>query len=321
MVSLTELPAPLAAWSGSLTCYTAAVGDWLSDRVTSWWRPLLNGGPYLGLVPVGDRWRFDHTPRPLAPAAGLALHHGADPDEFVAALRGTVAAQPSVVVAGDVYHLPWQRGHQRWHAPHWFVLRPAGERWRVTDSLAMTTQAGPQPARAVELTTGELTRCAQALPAGDPVFELRERSVLGTDRTGLGATYRWLSGAAPDAADRPPVASAAQSGAAACDALAELLARHGHRPSTYEVADDLWQAVRQRELLVAAGEVDPELLPPVGRAHWFGALGRWRALPPLLLHARLRAQDGVADPAAGAVELLRELARYEGRHLVPEADA
>ena len=80
-------------------------------------------------------------------------------------------------------------------------------------------------------------------------------------------------------------------------------------------ADDLWQALRQRELVVAAAEADPELVPPAVRDHWRRAVAGWRRIVPPLMQARSRAGSGPpVDPrqladAVAAVELCIEINR------------
>ncbi|MFI1917560.1 hypothetical protein [Nocardia sp. NPDC020380] len=97
------------------------------------------------------------------------------------------------------------------------------------------------------------------------------------------------------------------------DALRALAARYrfARTEADFDQIDDLWQALRQRELLLWAAEHDPDLLDEAGRAHWEHAVGRWRTLPPLLLHARMRAASGTSIDTGRIAETLSELAELE----------
>jgi hypothetical protein len=77
-------------------------------------------------------------------------------------------------------------------------------------------------------------------------------------------------------------------------------------------ADDLWQALRQRELLVAAGEVDPDLVPQAVREHWRAGVVLWRRIPPVLMDARLRVEDGMPINCGRIAEVLEAVAEFEG---------
>ena len=66
-------------------------------------------------------------------------------------------------------------------------------------------------------------------------------------------------------------------------------------PASYVQADDVWQALRQRELLIRVLGVEEKLgelggLP--AREPWERVTGLWRRLPPLLAHAQLLAASG-----------------------------
>jgi hypothetical protein len=104
-------------------------------------------------------------------------------------------------------------------------------------------------------------------------------------------------------------------GAAACRTLADHYDSAGHIPQSYAQAEDLWQAVRQRELAAAAAEDESMPIGVEGRLHWRAAVAEWRRIPALLLHARLRAQAGTADPARHLSAALRRVADYEDQFL------
>lgn len=97
------------------------------------------------------------------------------------------------------------------------------------------------------------------------------------------------------------------------DALRALAARYrfARTEADFDQIDDLWQALRQRELLLWAADHDPGLLDEAGRAHWEHAVGRWRTLPPLLLHARMRIASGTSTDTGRIAETLSELAELE----------
>ncbi|MFJ4655105.1 hypothetical protein ACIP5Y_27840 [Nocardia sp. NPDC088792] len=103
------------------------------------------------------------------------------------------------------------------------------------------------------------------------------------------------------------------------DALRALAARYrfARTEADFDQIDDLWQALRQRELLLWAAEHDPGLLDEAGRAHWEQAVARWRTLPPLLLHARMRAASGKTADTGRLAETLSELAELEPGPRVP----
>ena len=307
----------LASWSQRLTCYTAALGGWLATRRPDWWRPLLANGPFLGIRPAGSLWQFDHSPAPWVPAFGLSVHGCDDWEVAGAAMAGHRASAP-VIVAGDVYRLPWQQGYRRRHAPHWFVLPSYRAPAEIRDPLELTGPEGVQKPYRAPLEEQALAEWTEALPIGDPVHELRERSVIGPAAAQLGRRYRWLApddtGAAPAAEEQEPYERL--EGPDACHALADRLAEAGTDPAAYLQVDDFWQAARQRELVVAAAAADPGLLSAAGLTHWCAALEVWRQLPALLLRARMMARDGQPHGARPVIAALRRAAVFEGRHLV-----
>lgn len=329
----------LAPWSQALTCYSAALAAWLAVRDPRWWRPLLAGGPTLGTSPAdGGLFLFHHHSAPLLPSLGLAVRWTDRWSRARESQREQLARHGAVTVCGDAYRLPWQVAHGRRHGPHWFTVVRGPEGDAVADALAMTTQDGPQQPCRVPLDDALPEEWCRALPGdGDPVHWLREDSVSGTSHTGRGARYRWLTwdGDAPAPAADPGMQPgpgrarcAPEFGAAAVRALAERVRTDGPL-ALHRQADDLWQALRQRELLLTAAGQDEGLLDQDGLAHWQRATAVWRRLPRILLRSRLRADSALDTPAPGTppgpgaaadtalLGALTALAAYEGRHPVP----
>ena len=330
----TDHPGDLAGWETELTCYTAALARLLAVRDGTWWRRLLDGGPTLAVTPAADDLlRFDHHVDPPLPALGLRIHSAETWAPVATALAEQIVANGAAIALCDVFHLPWQRGYERWHAPHWLTIVDGPDGWYVDDVLSMTTDLGPQPPRRIPVDQDRLPEWTLALPPDDPVHVLREQSVAGTAETGLGARYRWLehepeptprpdgstwSGRAAGSVTRATTDDDRLVGTAALVALAERF-RFATDPADFRQIDDLWQALRQRELLVRAALRDPTLIGPDGLRHWTEAVGAWRRLPPLLLHARMRAADGATVAGDRLADALTELAAFEGRHLAPVA--
>ncbi|WP_051854748.1 hypothetical protein [Streptomyces sp. NRRL B-1347] len=323
----TAPPPALAPWSEALTCYSAALAAWLAVRERHWWRPLLAGGPVLGVSAADDLFLFQHHARPLLPDLGLVVRWSDRWRMALDAQREQLARHGAVVVCGDARRLPWQRAHGQRHGPHWFTLLHSPDGIVVEDALGMTTESGQQRPHRVPVDAVRLEEWSRALPgAGDPVHWLRERSIAGTSWVGRGARYRWLEVGTPPPTDVPlrPL-----TGAAAVHALAERVRADGAR-ALHRQADDLWQALRQRELLLAAARQDGELLDEAARTHWERATGLWRRLPRIMLRSRLRADaaPGSGSPSGPArptgadsvlLDALAALAGHEGRHLVHDA--
>lgn len=308
----------LQGWGERLTCFTAALGTWLTDRCYPWWEPLLAGGPTLIVSRRGDCWLFEHAPHPWMPSLGLEFTGSDRWDRVSVALREEIEHAGSVIIAADVYRLPWHRGHQRWHAPHWLVVRGEAELAYVEDPLDMTTPEGVQSSQLVCFPWDELREIARALDPVSKIFELREQSIAGPMDIALASSYRWLRSAAriggklrePCVTPMAPYGSL--RGPDACRALADFYDAAGDDDRAYTQADDLWQAVRQRELAAAAAALEPMPLGIAAKVHWEAAVTEWRRVPPLLLHARLRAKSGASDPAKHLSAALRRAAEYEG---------
>lgn len=317
-------PGAMSAWSEKLTCYTAALGVWLAHRQSDWWRPLLAGGPYLRVRNAGNLWHFDHSPEPWARALGLAARGCDDADEAQAAVA-TLRAEGPVIIAGDVFRLPWQQGYRRRHAPHWFVMPATGAVSELLDPLAMTDDLGCQGPFRGPVPGAPFAEWTRALPGGNAVHEARERSVIGPGPTYLGYRYRWLEPITPCACEGEPAQDAPGAGdrlegSDACHALADHFAEHGDNPETYAQVADIWQVMRQRELAVAAAAVDPHLMTQGALAHWRAGLEHWRRVPGLLLHARLSASAQRPQPARAVVRALRAAAAFEGRYRLGEPE-
>ncbi|MFJ2581770.1 hypothetical protein [Kitasatospora aureofaciens] len=302
----------IAAWAETLTCYTAAAGSWLAYDRSNWWRPFAAGGPYLAIEPVGDRFRFHHHPRPLCHSLGLSLRTAPHWSGAADGILGELARSGRVVVAGDTFSLPWHPGFGRARAPHWFVL--SGDPLVADDPLGLTGELGRQQPVRVPVPADGLAGLCAALPPGSPVYELRESAVLGTPDPQVGPAYRWLvQDGVVGAPELPPADR--MGGADALTALAAHFAQHAGEPDAYEQADDLWQALRQREFVAKAlAEERAAGVPVPDPDAWTEVLGLWRTLPPLLLHARLLARSGRVGRSATALpETLHRLAEAEAR--------
>ncbi|MBF6130915.1 hypothetical protein [Nocardia brasiliensis] len=304
----------LSTHGDKLTCFTAALASALLARgETRWWRPLLAGGPTLAVTPAEqDLLLFEHDATAPLPALGFAVHGDDDWATAYHALEEQVAAHGSVVLLADIFHLPWQHGYQKWHAPHWLAIVATVDGWVVEDPLTMTTELGLQAGQRVPvLSAAELREWSVSLGPGDTVALLREQAMAGTSQIQAGRTYRWLqTGPAALLAPRADRLVGA-------DALVALASRYqfASTPDDFTQLDDLWQALRQRELLLWAAEFDDEVLDDAGRAHWERAVALWRKLPPLLMHARMRAAAGGTVQTARIAENLLALSEYEGKHL------
>ncbi|MEU0874523.1 hypothetical protein [Nocardia brasiliensis] len=304
----------LSTHGDKLTCFTAALASALLARgETRWWRPLLAGGPTLAVTPAEqDLLLFEHDATAPLPALGFAVYGDDDWATAYHALEEQVAAHGSVVLLADIFHLPWQHGYQKWHAPHWLAIVATVDGWVVEDPLTMTTELGLQAGQRVPvLSAAELREWSVSLGPGDTVALLREQAMAGTSQIQAGRTYRWLqTGPAALLAPRADRLVGA-------DALVALASRYqfASTPDDFTQLDDLWQALRQRELLLWAAEFDDEVLDEAGRAHWERAVALWRKLPPLLMHARMRAAAGGTVQTARIAENLLALSEYEGKHL------
>jgi len=304
-------------WGERLTCFTAALGVWLACRQRHWWRPLVAGGPFLGLQQMGRYWLFEHSPSPWLPGLGLRMTGADEWSEARSGLMAEMQSEGAVIVAGDVWYLPWHRGFCRWHAPHWFVLQEDANGVFVDEPMDMMTPEGPQHPECVRVESAMLCKCARSLQPVNEVFHLRELSIAGTKELVSEAHYRWLEKTPQHAQiQKASVPSHRLRGAAACLALADFFETRGEDESAYEQADDLWQALRQRELTVGALEHDAEIGGDEVRLHWRESIEEWRKIPVLLLHAKLRAGRGTSRPVAMLGAALRRVAEFEDRQLI-----
>ncbi|WP_167462605.1 BtrH N-terminal domain-containing protein [Nocardia brasiliensis] len=304
----------LSTHGDKLTCFTAALASALLARgETRWWRPLLAGGPVLAVTPAPQELLlFEHDAVAPLPALGFGVRGEDDWATAYHAIEEEVAEHGSVVLLADIFHLPWQHGYRKWHAPHWLAIVATLDGWVVEDPLTMTTELGPQTGQRVPVTSAaELRSWSVSLGPDDTVALLREQAMAGAPEIAVGRTYRWLeTRPAERRAPRPDRLVGA-------DALVALASRYqfAATPDDFTQLDDLWQALRQRELLLWAAEFDDEVLDDAGRAHWDRAVAQWRTLPPLLMHARMRAAAGGTVQTALIAETLLALAEYEGKHL------
>jgi hypothetical protein len=303
-------PADLSRWAGTFSCYTAPLAVWLAARREDWWRPLLTGAPTLAVRPAGDGlMRFEHHPRPPLAMLGLRIRQAEDWFTAGAGHRAELAASGAVVVCGDTYRLPWQRGYRRWHAPHWFTVVAEGAGWVVDDPLDLQTMAGPQSPYRAPVTADQLTRWGIGPARYSRAQHLRELSVAGAEPLGIGVRYRWL--VAGDPAPVRDAGPAALTGPAAVRALADLCRQDGPDTLAIQQADDVWQALRHRELFLAATAADPDLAPPDVREHWQAAVALWRRIPPALLHTRLRLEKNMPVDRHRVAEVFEAVAGFE----------
>lgn len=307
----------LSSWGETLTCYTAALGSWLGLGGTQWWRPLASGGPHIAVQPEpgpdGDLFSFEHHPRRLCPVLGLTLRTAAEWDQARPAILAELDGAGRVIMAGDTWALRWHPAWGKAHAPHWFVLTGGQHNALFAeDPLSLVTEWGPQTAARIQVAEGELSTLCAALPAGSQIYALRERAVLGVADPGLGAAYRWLKHD-PAATVLPERPAGWHRAGAALRALASQLAERSGEAAAYEQADDVWQALRQREFTLAALNQERRLGTDVpDPARWQEALELWRTLPPLFLHARMLAKAGCTGRSALAIpETLHRIADAE----------
>ncbi|KAA0022366.1 hypothetical protein [Antrihabitans cavernicola] len=182
----------------------------------------------------------------------------------------------------------------------------------------MTTELGPQRGQCIPVDSeADLSAWSKSLETDATVLRLREEAMVGSNEATIGVTYRWLEFGA--ALAHAPLPVGRMSGA---DAMMTL-ARHfevASKATDFLQVDDLWQALRQRELLVWSAGHDSELLGVSEREHWEHATQLWRGLPLQLMRARMRAESGKKVDTALIVDTLEALSEYEGKHLtsVPE---
>ncbi|WP_213451339.1 hypothetical protein [Rhizomonospora bruguierae] len=300
----------LSRWAGSLSCHTAALAVWLAARHERWWRPLLAGTPLLAITPQPDGLvRFEHHPRPPLEVLGLAPRHADDWATARGAYRRELADSGALVVCGDAYNLPWQRGYRRWHAPYWFTVLVDGGRWLIEDPLATNAPNGPRTLRRVPVEPGQLMQWSVAPQSYTAIQHLRELSIVGYGPPGLGVRYRWLA-----RTPAPHPGRAEPTRLVGADAVNGLAIRFRVAPPDdpiHRQADDLWQALRQRELVVAAGEVDRELVPGAIREHWRRAVAGWRHIVPPLMQARSTTGSGPPGDPRQLADAVAAVAQFE----------
>ena len=303
-------PVDLSNWASTFSCYTAALAVWLAVRRKDWWRPLLAGTPTLVIRPATDGlMRFEHHPRPPLEMLGLQVRYSDDWPAACAGLHTELAERGAVIICGDTYRLPWQRGYRRRHAPHWFTVLRHGADLLVDDPLEMRTEDGPQAPYRAAITPGALAEWSAGPVRYRPAQRLRELSAAGAEPLGIGARYRWMSAGTPLAAGE--AGTEALTGPASIRALAEHCRRHGLEVLATEQSDDLWQALRQRELFLAAARHDPDLVAPDVRAHWRAAIEVWRRVPPVLFHTRLCLRRAMPIDRQRVAAVIEAVAAFE----------
>ncbi len=313
MSAPTRTTIPLDGWGPALTCYTAALASHLSDVEALWWRPLVAGSPYLAVELTGEGpLRFDHHPAPLAQKLGLRIAAADSWPTARSALYRELDAHGRVVVAADAFALPWLPSFERHHSPHWYVLRRDRDGFVADDALELLDARGSQGARRTPLAEADLFSACRALVEPTPVQVLRERAALGGDDVAFGRAYRWLEiGGSEEAA--LPAKRASPGSAVLC--IARHFGGRGLDPQACDHADDVWQALRQRELVLRAFGAEGGLGDPTAAhrlAAWTPVVELWRRLPPLLLHAQMLARRGSRGRSAAAVvEVLEDIARVE----------
>jgi hypothetical protein len=311
-VARRVVPSAFADWGPALTCYTSALGVYLAADDDRWWRVLADGAPYLAISPApAGLLRFEHHPCPPARLIGLRARGANDWTAAWAGLQNELDAAGRVIVAADARNVPWLTAYGRKHAPHWFVLAREDDGYVVDDPLDHVDDHGRQFPVRVHLDEDDVRRCCGALIDPSPHLVLREEAALGASESAFGAAYRWLV-CGERVLDRP--AAITRHGALE---LADNFERAAADPDSYRQADDIWQGLRQRELLIRVLEVEEKLeeirgLPP--REPWEHATELWRRLPPLLMHAQLLARAGArGESATTLVETLRAIAEAESQ--------
>jgi hypothetical protein len=256
---------------------------------------------------------FGHFRPGLRASLGLSRVSSDDADEAVAAILAELEHAGRVIVAGDGYRLPWHVAFERRHVPHWFVLSADEAEPVVADPFACRNDLGwQQPARR-SIATDELPQLVAALPAGDPVFELRESFALGDDEGSLPVQrFHWLEHSATTSAARP------LDGAVGVDGVRLLAAHfreHGQKPGAYRQADDIWSIARHRAFLaryahqIAERDDDAALRQWVDE-HANSLARRWSHLAPLLMQATLALEAG-RSATASVPDALDELTERE----------
>lgn len=304
-------PTDLNRWADTFSCYTAPLAVWLATQREDWWRPLLAGTPTLAIEQMkGGLVRFGHHPQPLLRSLQLEVSSATDTTQARSLLTAEIAEKKAVVICGDSFELPWQLGYRRWHTPHWFTVVSVDGHLFIDDPLRMHTTLGLQQPHQQPVTLEELLAWARGTKEYTPTQWLRETSLVGSNEHGIGSPYRWLRHAESPLRDNFLKWDA--TGAAALRALAEDVRGEGAENLVTHHGEDLWQALRQREMLILAGEREPESVPTRVLKHWQNAITMWRRIPPLLMEARMCLDEGIPVRAARLADSLDAVSEFEG---------
>lgn len=290
----------LVAESDAFTCYSAALGTWLSLEDPDW-AARIDSGLHLAITDERDGlFGFSHFPGRVAADLGLVLRGTDDQDEALTAVERELELHGRVVVAGDGFRLPWHVAFGRRHVPHWFTV--CGD--EILDPFAARSELGVQRQERRRVSRGELAGLLGAVPRHDPVLELREAFGLGIDARPLpDGAIAWLS-----RADGPvPTGAFDAEGPHALRTLATHFRARGTEPAAYRQVDDIWSIARHRAFMARRAAADGSRF---AEQHAVPLATLWGHVAPLLLQARLAVEAG-RSPSGSVSAKLDELADRE----------
>lgn len=302
----------LTAFCDTFTCYSSALATWVACAEQDW-EAVVEPGLWLTVTEApGKLLGFAHFPPDLRARLGLIATGADDQAAAVEGVLAELARSGRVIVAGDGFNLPWHVAFGRVHAPHWFVLVDGAGGLTMYDPFACRNELGVQAVAREPVTRDALAQLLRALPADDPVHQLRERLALGDAPGPLEEhRHRWFvrgevaAGRAPEGADGPD----------AVERLARHFRDHGHEPDAYAQADDIWSIARHRAFLAHHAQQVAERRGSGELAAWVSEHAaplakRWAHMAPLLMQARLALQAG-RSASSSVPETLEELAARE----------
>jgi len=299
----------LTEFSEEFTCYSAAIATWIALGDADW-RAAIDPSLWLALMEHDDGlFGFGHFRPGLRAGLGLVRVGAGTAREAIEGIAQELSASGRVIVAGDGFALPWHVAYARRHVPHWFVITAERE---ILDPFACRNELGVQAATRMSVQDAQLPALTAALPAADPVYELREALAFGDLAPRRdGDEHQWF-------VQRDPGPSTAPSGPIGPEAVTRL-ARHfednGADASAYRQADDLWSIARHRAFLakhlaqLATRSGDARLAAWVSD-HGRPLAGRWAHIAPLIMQAQLALMAGRA-PTGSVSRTLTELAQRE----------